>query len=672
APLGGAARAGRFASPETYTPGHLAKTILVAKSELAGERKQVTVLFADLKGSLEILADRDPEDARALLDAVLERLMEAVHRFEGTVNQVMGDGIMALFGAPLAHEDHGVRACYAALRMHRTIARYAEEARRQYGVDVQIRVGINSGEVVVRSIGSDLQMDYTAVGQTTHLAARMEQLARPGMTLITEATRRLAKRHVIVQSQGPVPVKGLREPVEIFELQGASPVQSRLQAARASGLTRFMGRDAELLRLHQLLEAAGASRGQTVALVGEPGVGKSRLVWEFLQSPATQGWQILEAGAVSYDATTPYLPITTLLKAYFHIDATDDAARVQEKVGSRLLELGLPLAALLPPLLALGNLAVTDPDWIAADPPERRRRLFDTVLRVLQRASRVQPLMLVFENVQWSDSETRALLDTLIDTIAPERALLLLSYRSDFRHGWSGRPNFTEIRLQPLSPENADALLSGVLGDAPDLRPLKNILIDRTDRNPFFLEESVQALVETGVLGGERGGYRLAKPLETIRIPDRVQALVAARIDRLPREDKACLQAGAVIGKDVHFAVLQAVADRPADVLMRELADLESAEFLRPTSLFPELAYSFKHAVTHDVVYTSLLKEQRRTLHARIVDALETLYPERRAEYVERLAHHAVRGELWYEALGYLREAAAKAVARSANLEAVA
>jgi class 3 adenylate cyclase/tetratricopeptide (TPR) repeat protein len=671
-PLVAAAPTLKFASPETYTPGHLAKKILIARSELAGERKQVTVLFADLKGSLELLADRDPEDARALLDAVLERLIEAVHRFEGTVNQVMGDGIMALFGAPVAHEDHAVRACYAALRMHRAIDRYAEEVRRGQGLDVQIRVGINSGEVVVRSIGSDLQMDYTAVGQTTHLAARMEQLARPGVTLITDATRRLADRHIVAESQGPVPVKGLKDPVEVYELRAAAPANSRLQTVTARALTRFMGRDTEMERLHRLLEAAAGGDGQVVALVGEPGVGKSRLVGEFVQSSATQGWDVLEVSAVAYDASTPYLPITTLLKAYFRVDATDDPARVQDKVSARLMDLGLPLAEMLPPLLALGNLPVGDPDWIAADPPERRRRLFSAITQLMRRASRVRPLLLVVENVQWGDSETRAVLASLADALRDARAMLVLSHRSEFHLGWMPRPGLTEVRLEPLAPETADALLRGLLGDAPDLAPVKALLVERTDGNPLFLEESVQSLVETGVISGERADYHLAKPLDAIRIPDRVQALVAARIDRLPREDKACLQAGAVIGKDVHFAVLQAVADQPADVLMREIADLEAGEFLRPSSLFPELAYSFKHAVTHDVVYSSLLKDQRRTLHARIVDALETLYPERRADYVERLAHHAIGGELWYEAVGYLREAAAKAVARSANREAVA
>src|SRR6266540_4663783 len=281
--------------PHEYTPRYLAEKIIRAREALEGERKQVTVLFADLRGSLEILADRDPEDARRILDPVLERMMEAVHRYEGTVNQVMGDGIMALFGAPLAHEDHAVRACHAALRMQESVKQYAEELRRSEGVDAQIRVGLNSGEVVVRAIGSDLHMDYSAIGQTTHLDARMEQLARPGTTLITRDTLRLAEGYVEVKPLGPVPVKGLPEPVEIFELIRFGPVRSRLQAAVARGLTPFVGRETEVEALRQALERGAAGHGQIVAVAGEPGVGKSRLFWEFTHSHRAHGWLILES-----------------------------------------------------------------------------------------------------------------------------------------------------------------------------------------------------------------------------------------------------------------------------------------------------------------------------------------------------------------------------------------
>src|SRR5262245_24883592 len=323
-------------SPDAYTPKHLAEKILTSKTALEGERKQVTVLFADLKGSMELLADRDPEEARKILDPVLERMMEAVHRYEGTVNQVMGDGVMALFGAPVAHEDHAVRACYAALRMQDAVRRYSVELRRAHGLEVQIRVGLNSGDVVVRSIGSDLRMDYSAVGHTTNLAARMEQLAAPGSIRLTAETLHLGEGFVQVTSLGPVPVKGIAEPVEVFELVGAGAARTRLEAAARRGLTRFVGRNAELEHLRDALDRARLGRGQVVAVVGEPGVGKSRLFWELLHSHRVHGWLIVQSASVSYGKASAYLPVIELLRGYFEIESRDDARKIREKVTGKV------------------------------------------------------------------------------------------------------------------------------------------------------------------------------------------------------------------------------------------------------------------------------------------------------------------------------------------------
>jgi class 3 adenylate cyclase len=385
--------------PQAYTPAHLSEKILATRAALEGERKQVTVLFADLKGSTELIQGLDPEEARALLDPALHNMMAAVHRYEGTVNQVLGDGIMALFGAPLAHEDHAVRACYAALHMQEAIGQYADELRRQHGLDVQIRVGLNSGAVVVRAIGNDLHMDYTAVGQTTHLAARMEQLARPGTTLLTADTLRLVEGYIEVTPLGPVPVKGLPEPVEVYELLRAGPVRSRLQAAVARGLTRFVGRDAELEQLRQALARAGAGQGQVVAGVGEAGVGKSRLLYEFTRSHHMHGWLLLASNSVSYGKATAYLPVLDLLKGYFRIEPQDDARRLREKVTGKLLTLDRALEPMLPAFLALLEVPVDDQQWQAFDPPQRRRRMLEAVKRLLLRESQVQPLCLVFEDL---------------------------------------------------------------------------------------------------------------------------------------------------------------------------------------------------------------------------------------------------------------------------------
>jgi class 3 adenylate cyclase len=557
----------QLATPDSYTPKHLAERIINSKAALAGERKQVTVLFADLKGSMELLADRGPEEARKLLDQVLERMIEAVHRYEGTVNQVMGDGIMALFGAPLAHEDHAIRACYAARRIQESIAQYAEEVFRSHGVPIQIRVGINSGDVVVRAIGSDLHMDYTAIGQTTHLASRMEQMAAPGTILLAPATLQLAEGYVQVTARGPVAVKGLPDPIEIFVLAGASAQRSRLHVAAARGLTRFLGRDAEIKQIRRALNLARAGRGQLVAIVGEPGVGKSRLVYEFTHSHRTQDWFVLEAGSLSYGKATSYLPVIDLLKAYFKIYERESHRDIREKVTGKLLILDRALEPTLPALLALLDVPVEDASWQALDPAQRRQRTLNAVKNLLLRESQSQPLLVVFEDLHWIDAETQALLDSLVESLPPARLLLLVNYRPEYQHGWGRKTYYSQLRLDALPPESAGALLSALLGDDPALEPVKRLLVRRG--NPFFVEESIRTLVETRALAGERGAYRLSRPIQAIEVPATVQVILAARIDRLPADHKELLQTASVIGKDVPFVLLRVVAELTEDTVQR-------------------------------------------------------------------------------------------------------
>ena len=553
---------------------------------LEGERKQVTVLFADVKGSMELLEDRDPEDARRLLDPVLEHMMEAVHRYEGTVNQVMGDGIMAIFGAPLADEDHAVRACYAALRIHEAVRWHGEHRWPLSAIPVSIRVGLNSGEVVVRSIGNDLHMDYSAVGQTTHVAHRMEQAALPGSTLLTANTFRLAEGHVEATPLGPMPVKGLLEPVEVYELTGAKLTHRRFDATALRGLTRFVGREAELTRLGRALVQAGKSHGQVVAVVGEPGVGKSRLLYEFTHSHRTHGWLNLESGSVSYGKTTPFLPVIDLLRRYFQLEPRSDQATILERISTKLLKLDPTLEPTLPALLALLDASVEDPAWQALDPPQRRQYTLDAVTRVLLRESQVQPLTLVVEDLHWVDLDTQAVLDRLIENVPSARILLLVSYRPEYQHDWGAKVYYMQLRIDPLQTGSADELLEALLGMDPGLQPLKRILLERTEGNPFFLEESVRTLVEMHVLMGERGAYRLMKALPSIQVPATVQAVLAARIDRLPPEEKRLLQSAAVIGQDVPFELLQAVAGLPYDQLRHGLAHLQAVEFLYERGLY--------------------------------------------------------------------------------------
>jgi class 3 adenylate cyclase/tetratricopeptide (TPR) repeat protein len=668
-PVSAPRSAPQIASPEAYTPKHLAERIINSKAALEGERKQVTVLFADLKGSMELLADRDPEEARKILDPVIEQMMDAVHRYDGTVNQVMGDGIMALFGAPLAHEDHAVRACYAALRMQDGVRRYSEQLRRAQGVEAQIRIGLNSGDVVVRSIGSDLRMDYTAVGQTTHLAARMEQLATPGTVRLTGGSVRLAEGYIEVRSLGLIPVKGLAEPVEIFELIGAGQARTRLQAAALRGLTHFVGRDAEIEHLRRVLDRAAGGHGQVVSIVGEAGVGKSRLTYEFTHSHRVQDWLILEASSMPYGKATSYLPVIDLLKGYFKIGDRDGHRDMHAKVLGRVLSLDRALESLLSPLLALLDVPVEDASWQALDPRQRRRCTLEAVKRLLLRESQAQPLLVVFEDLHWIDSETQALLDSLVDSLGSARLLLLVNYRPEYQHGWGSKTTYSQMRLDALSTQHTGELLDVLLGADPGLGPLKELLVKRG--NPFFLEETVRTLVETKALEGLPGRYLLTQPLQSLQVPSSVQTILAARIDRLSSEDKCLLQTASVVGKHVPFALLHGIAELSDDMLRGALDRLQAAEFLYESGLFPDPEYTFKHALTHEVTYGSLLADRRLALHAAVVETMERVYAGRLAEHVEQLAQHALRGEVWDKAVTYFRQAGAKSAVRSAYPEAV-
>ena len=620
---------------------------------------------------MELLADRDPEDARKILDPVLDLMMDAVHRYEGTVNQVMGDGIMALFGAPIAHEDHAVRACYAALRMQDAVKKYAATARRAHGIEVQIRVGLNSGEVVVRSIGSDLRLDYTAVGQTTHLAARMEQLAMPGSIRMTADTLRLAEGFVDVTPLGPVPIKGLREALEVFEVTGAGPVRTRLQAAALRGLTPFVGRARELEELRRLQERAAEGHGQLVAVLGEAGIGKSRLVRELLRSPRWRGWSVLEAASASYGRATSYLPLIDALKSYFKIQDRETVRDIREKVIGKLLALDASLKPALPPLLSLLDVSVDDDAmWQALEPTERHRRTLDAVRQLLLREAREQPLLLIVEDLHWLDAETQALLDDLVASLDAARLLVLTTHRPEYEHAWSDTANYTQMRLSPLPVEGTSEVLETLLGPDRSLAPLKQLLVERG--NPFFLEESIRSLVDTHVLTGQRGRYRLTQPLHGLHVPPTVEALLAARIDRLAPEDKRLLQTAAVVGKDVSLSVLQDIAELPEDDLRRGLDRLCAAEFLCEAKLYPEIEYTFGHALMHEVAYGGLLHDRRRLLHAGIVGGIERLYADRLGEHAERLADHALRGEVWDKAVRYLRDAVTRQAARSAYHEALA
>ena len=639
-----------------------------SESALEGENKQITVLFADMRGSLELIADRNPEEAQKLIDPILGRMTEAVQRYEGTISSLMGDGIMALFGAPFAHQDHAIRACYAALRMQETIKRYAHEIQRTHGVPIQIRVGLNSGEALVCAIGNDARRGYTAVGFTVHLAARMEQAAMPGSILITSSTLRLAEGFVQTKELGKLHVKGLSARVEAHEVTGAEVVRTSLQAAVTRGLTRLIGRNPEIDQLSSAWQRAATGRGQIVAIVGEPGVGKSRLIYEFMRSHSGENWLILESGPVSYVAR---MPVIMMLKSYFKIQDRDDHRTIRKKVAEKLLFLDEFLKTSIPAILALLDTPSSDLEWEKLDPELRRAKVHDAVKWLLLRAAEVQPLLVVFEDLHGIDAETQAILNYLALSLHSSRMLLLVSYRPEYRHEWQSMPCYNQIRIGPLEPERAEDLLGALLGRDATLPPLKRFLAQRTSGNPFFLEESARSLIESKSLIGEPGAYRFVGSLAEIRVPSTVQPVIAERIDRLSSVNKQLLQAAAVIGMNVPSSLLHSVVELGDEAVRQGLAQLQSAEYVYEAGIFPEPEYVFKHALTHEVAYRSFLQERRRKLHAQILQASERVYRDRIAEHVERLAHHAVHGEVWEKAELYSYQAGLKAAARSAHGEAV-
>jgi predicted ATPase/class 3 adenylate cyclase len=631
----------------------------------------VTVLCADISDALVLLGELDPEVVQQLLEPALHAMLDAVQRYGGTAHQVSGDGMMALFGTPVAYEDHAIRACYAALAMQAALRTYADNVRRAHGLTLQCRIGLNAGEVVIRPVRNDPHREYTLIGQTTHLAERLKQVAPPDTILLTAVIARLVVGLVGVKALDPIPVKGLAEPVEVCELLGASGQRRRLQAARARGLTRFVGRQTELAALHTALTQAGAGHGQVVAVVGEAGVGKSRLLEEFVSAAEAQSWLVLDSAAVSFGRATPYAPVIALLRRYWAVDDRDAPQTVRAKVTGQVLTLHASLQDTLPALLALLEALPDDSPFLRLEPPQRRQRILEALKRVLLRTSQVQRLLLIFEDLHWIDTETQAVLTSLVESLPTAQLLLLVNYRPDYQHPWGSKTYYSQIRLDPLAPASAAALLQALVGTDTSVTPLMPVLIGRTEGNPLFLEESVRSLVETQVLVGEHGAYRLAQPLPNMPVPATVQAVLAARIDRLPADEKQLLQAAAVLGKDVSVALLQATVESPWATVQHGLAHLQAAEFLYEIALFPEPAYTFKHVLTQEVAYNAVLLEQRRALHEHAAQAIEELWAERLAEHYHTLAHHYRCSGNLPKALDYMQRAAQQALERSAYAEAL-
>jgi class 3 adenylate cyclase/predicted ATPase len=666
-PLG--ASADRTAPKKSDEPQiQLAQT--TAPENLQGERKTVTALFADIKGSTELEQDLDPEDARAIVDPALRLMIDAVHSYDGYIVQSTGDGIFALFGAPIAHEDHPQRALYAALRMQDELRRYSTKLREAGNLPIEARVGVNTGEVVVRSIatGKD-QTEYTPIGHTTNLASRMQALAPTGSTALSEQTRKLVEGYFALRPLGPTRVKGVTEPINVYEVTGLGPLRTRLQRSAGRGLTKFVGREHEMEVLGHAAGRAKSGHGQIVAAMAEAGTGKSRLFFEF-KAKNQSGWKVLETFSVSHGKATAYFPVIDLLHNYFKITGEDDQRTRRAKITGNVLTLDRGLEDTLPYIFALLGVSEEDNPLTSMDAQVRRRRTLDATKRLLLRESLNQPLMVIFEDLHWIDEETQGFLNLFADSIGTAKILLLVNYRPEYSHNWNSKTYYTQLRLDPLGKDSAEEMLSALLGDNAEFVPLKRVIIEKTEGNPFFMEEAVQVLLDEGALV-RNGVTHLTRPISELKIPHTVQGILAARIDRLLYDAKDLLQTLSVIGREFPLSLIRAVLPKSDEELNRMLKELQLGEFIYEQPAVGDTEYVFKHALTQEVAYNSVLIERRKQLHERIGAAIEALYANSIEDHLDELAHHYSRSGNVPKALEYHERVGRQALQRSAYTDAM-
>jgi class 3 adenylate cyclase len=613
------------------------------------ERKQVTVLFADVNGSMDLAEQEDPEEWRKIMQRFFSTLAETVTRFEGTVDKFTGDGIMAIFGAPVAHEDHARRACYAALQMLDDVAEYAAELRRAKGLNFSTRIGINSGEVVAGAIGESGD-GYTAIGHTVGLAQRMEALAEPGKAYLTEHAAELARGYFDLQDLGEFEIKGASRPVQVFELAGVGHARSRLDLAQERGFSRFVGREQEMEKLEAALAQAGSGKGAAVGVVADPGVGKSRLCHEFAERCRGENVEVFEAQAQAHGRSIPFMPILQMLRSLFGISDQDSEQLAREKIAGRMLLIDPSFVDDLP--LLFDFLGVPDPDRPVPQmsPEGRQRALGDVVCRLAGNPSRRKTLVLVIEDLHWIDEGSQAMLGNLIAAMETNNSVVLVNFRPEYEPAWADSPAYEEIALAPLAHEHTRELLRDLAGEDPSLDGLDEPIHERTGGNPFFIEEIVRELAESGYLEGERGAYRLARPIEDAGVPVTVQAVLAARIDRLGHDAKQLLQVASVVGKEVSGQALGLTAGLDEAEMEGALRELIEAGFLYEAEMYPQRIFAFRHPLTREVAYGTQLSEQRASTHAAAARALMQLNPDRLDELSALITDHFRQGGETFEA----------------------
>jgi class 3 adenylate cyclase/tetratricopeptide (TPR) repeat protein len=649
-----------YSQPLSYTPKHLADKILAVRPSIEGERKQVTVLFADVKDFTSISEKLDPEDVHKLISECLVFLTEEVHHYEGAIAQFLGDGVMALFGAPIAHEDAPQRALYAALAIQQRLKDYAGKLKKD-GIDFKMRIGLNTGLVVVGRIGDDLTMEYTAMGDTVNLASRMESMAQPGTIQVAENTYRLTEGYFDFKPLGEIEVKGKKEPVKAYELLDVGRVRTRLKVSEMRGLTPFVGRERELELLLDGFNRARVGRGQAFSIVGEAGVGKSRLLYEFRTVIAGENITFLEGRCLAYGRGEAYHPVIDMLKANFNIMEGEKDQNIRDKVKAGLKALGVDETYTLPYLLELLSVRDSGIDAISMSPEARKDRILETLKRIALKGSEVRPLVMAFEDLQWLDKGSEELAKYMLDSIPAARVLLIFTYRPDYVHTWGGRSYHSQVTLNRLSNRESLAMVTNLLGTEIIDGKLEELILEKTEGIPFFIEEFIKSLKDLGMIERKDIVYCLAKDIADMAIPGTIQDVIMARVDSLPDAAKAVLQTGSVIEREFSYGLIKRVMGMPEQELLSHLSALKDSELLYERGIYPQSTYIFKHALTREVVYDSILKNTKKGLHNEIGGAIEEIHKDNLDGYYAVLAEHFIAGGNYGKAIEYCWLAGTKA-----------
>ncbi len=658
-----------YSAPQSYTPKFLADKILTSRSSIEGERKLVTVLFADVAGFTSMSEKLDPEEVHQIMDGCFKILMDEIHKYEGTINQFTGDGVMALFGAPIAHEDHAQRACYTALSVQKVISEYGETVKKTYGCDFEIRIGLNSGPVIVGTIGNDLRMDYTAVGDTVNLASRMESHANPGSVLISSNTYKIVRDYFEFEPLGKLAVKGKEELQETFELIKKNEVDTRIGASFAKGLTRFVGRENSMAPLMEAYTNVKSGCGQVVGIVGEAGVGKSRFTLEFRNKMTREENTWLEGQCLHYGSSIVYLPILNILKSYFNVNEADREYIIKKKIKDEALLLDNKLESIISPFQELLSLKPDDETFARLEPKEKREKTFEAIRDLFIRKSQNKPLILVIEDLHWIDKTSEEFINYLIGWLANSHILLLLLYRPEYTHQWGSKSYYTKIGLQQLGTSSSVELVQAILEGAEVVPELKDLILNKAAGNPLFMEEFTHALLENGTIQRKNDAYILIDNAASIQVPDTIQGIIAARMDRLEDNLKRTMQVASVIGRDFAYRILHTITGMHED-LKSCLLNLQGLEFIYEKNLFPELEYIFKHALIQEVAYSTLLVARKKELHEKIGKAIEEIYIDRLKEFYEMLAYHYSKSDNFEKAYYYFRLSGEKAYENYSMMEA--